>query len=67
MTITVKKLIESLEKLSPELPVYAVDGGSGVSIQVSAASLAHAEFDRDDGDLLELVEGAEYAYIYTGN
>lgn len=66
MTITVGELIESLEKLPKLLPVYAVQGSSGISVQVGTASLSTVG-EWDDGDLLELNEGDEYAHIYTGN
>ena len=66
MTITVGELIESLEKLFPLMPVYAVHGASGVSVEVGKASLATVG-KWDDGDLLELNEGDEYVCIYTGN
>ena len=66
MTVTVGELIESLEKLPKLMPVYAVHGASGISVEVGTASLATVH-ELDDGDLLELNEGDEYAHIYTGN
>lgn len=70
--MNVKELFDVLAKAIREghgyLPVYGVDGASGVSYEVRAHGNPHTVSSSDDaGPLCELSEGTKYIPLHLGN
>lgn len=66
MSITVGKLIESLKEFDLDFEVYAIHGASGSVDGVGSAHLGKAD-QQDIGMGLDLEEGTEFVWLYTGN
>ena len=65
--MTVAQLIAALSKIEDkDLPVYALDGGSGVSYEVGNPSVQTVQPHHDAGPLCELEQGTPFVMLYVG-